>query len=93
MRFMAVGEFVANTARARRRLDAERAIVLTFRGKPFALVTPVEADTAEEHVVAVRQARAVLAIDRMQKSARRAGLDKMTMDEIDALITISRKGN
>jgi len=93
MKFMAAGEFGANTAHARRRLETERAIVLTLRGKPFALVTPVEADTAEEYVAAVRQARAGLAIDRMRKSARRAGLDKMTMEEIDALITRVRKGN
>ena len=52
---------------------------------------PVEPDTIEEEASAIRQARARLAIDRIREHARKTGLDKMTMDDIDALIAKVRR--
>ena len=86
MKFVTVREFRANTAQVRRELDTEREVVLTSNGKPFAMLTPVEAGTVEEEAAAIRQARARLAIERIREHARRKGLDRMTMAEIDALI-------
>ena len=86
MKFVTVREFRGNTANVRKRLETEREIILTSNGKPFAMLTPVEPDTVEEEVAAVRQARARVAMDRIREHARRTGLDKMTMDEIIALI-------
>jgi len=91
MRFVTVREFRANTANVRRQLETEREIVLTSNGKPFAMLTPLQSDTVEEEVSAIRQARARLAIDRIREHAARSGLDTMTMPQIDALITKARR--
>ena len=91
MKFVTVREFRSNTANVRKELQTEREIVLTSNGKPFAMLTPVEPDTVEEEASAIRQARARLAIDRIRDHAREAGLDKMTMEDIDALIAEARR--
>lgn len=91
MRFVTVREFRGNTASVRKRLETEREIVLTSNGKPFAMLTPLEPDTVEEELAAVRQARARVAIDRMRDSARQAGLDKMPMDEVIKLVAKARR--
>jgi hypothetical protein len=68
------------------------------------MLTPVDPDAAEEpfdklmalsavegEASAIRQARARLAMDRIREHARQAGLDKMTIGEIDALIAKVRR--
>ena len=92
MRFVTVREFRGNAAKVRKELDAEREIVLTSNGKPFAMLTPVEPGTVEEEASAIRQARARLSVDRIREHARGTGLDKMTMAEVDALIAKVRRG-
>ena len=91
MKFVTIREFRGNAATVRKELEAEREIVLTSNGKPFAMLTPVEADTVEEEASAIREARARLAIDRIREHARKTGLDKMTMKEIDAIIAKARR--
>ena len=91
MKFVTVREFRSNVAGVREELATEREIVLTSNGKPFAMLTPVEPDTVEEEASAIREARARLAIDRIREHARKTGLDKMTMKEIDALIAKVRR--
>jgi antitoxin (DNA-binding transcriptional repressor) of toxin-antitoxin stability system len=86
MRFVAIRDLRSNTAALRKDLKTDHEIVVTANGRPFALITGVEPDTVEEDVMAVRYARARAAIDRMRARAKAQGLDKMTMDEIDAII-------
>ena len=91
MKFVSVREFRSNTATVRQELETEREIVLTSNGKPFAMLTPVEPDTVEDEASAIRQARARLAIDRIRDHARKTGLDKLTMREVDDLIANVRR--
>ena len=66
-------------------------IVLTSNGKPVALVVPVDGDTLEEELRVYRQVRAQVAIERMQKAAKAAGLDSMTLDKIEGIIKDVRR--
>ena len=91
MKFITIRDFRSNVAGVRKDLETEREIVLTWNGKPFAMLTPVEPDTVEDEASAIRQARARLAIDRIRKRAKETGLDKMTMREIDELIAKVRR--
>ena len=91
MKFVTIREFRGNASIMRKELEAEREIVLTSNGKPIAMLTPVEPDTVEEEVSAIREARARLAIDRIREHARKTGLDKMTMREVDDLIAKVRR--
>jgi antitoxin (DNA-binding transcriptional repressor) of toxin-antitoxin stability system len=58
MKFVTIRDLRGNTARLRRDLREDREIVLTANGRPFALMTPVEPDTVEEELLAIRRARA-----------------------------------
>ena len=66
-------------------------IVLTSNGKPVALVVPVDSDTLEEELRVYRQVRAQVAIERMQKAAKAAGLDSMTLNKIEGIIKDVRR--
>jgi hypothetical protein len=48
-------------------------------------VVPVDGDTLEEELRVYRQVRAQVAIERMQKAAKAAGLDSMTIDKIEGI--------
>jgi len=91
MKFVSVREFRSNAGSLRQELEIEREIVLTANGKPFAMLTPLDPDTVEEEVSAVRQARARLAMNRIREHARAKGLDRMTMKEINDLIAKVRR--
>lgn len=86
MKFVTIREFRNKTAEIRRDLEADREIVLTANGRPFALLSRIEPDTVEEEILAIRRARARIAIDAMRRQAKAQGLDTMSMDDTDALI-------
>jgi antitoxin (DNA-binding transcriptional repressor) of toxin-antitoxin stability system len=91
MKFVSVREFRSNTASVRRDLETEREIVLTSNGKPFAIMTPVEPDSVEDETLAIRRARARLAVERIRDHARKSGIDKMTPARINAEIAAVRR--
>jgi len=91
MKFVTVREFRNKTAQIRRDLEAEREVVLTANGRPFALLSRLDPDTVEDEIIAIRRARARVAIARMRAQAKAQGLDKMTMEEIDAIIADVRR--
>jgi hypothetical protein len=66
-------------------------IPLIANGTVKALLVPVEDGDVLAALDAWRSARATMALRRLQESARRAGLDTMTMDEIDEVIQESRR--
>ena len=89
MKFMSIRDFRSRPIR--KNIAAEREIVLTANGQPIALVSAVGPDNLEDELLALRRARARVAIDRMRAQAKAHGLDKMTMDEIDAIIAEVRR--
>ena len=89
MKFMSIRDFRSRPIRKDLASDPE--IVLTANGQPIAIVSAVEPDTVEDELIAFRRARARIAIDRMRAQAKAKGLDKMTMDEIDAIIADVRR--
>ena len=86
MKFVTIRELRSKTATIRKDLDQEREIVLTANGRPFAVVTPVEPDSVEEELQAIRRARAKVAVERIRSQAKAKGLDRLTTDEIDAIV-------
>jgi len=65
-------------------------VVITNNGKPSALMMNIPEGNFEEALNAVRQARAMIAINNMHRDAAEAGLDKMNLDEINAEIAAAR---
>ena len=91
MKFVTVREFRNNMSAVRKDLDEEKDLVLTANGRPFAVVSGVDPDQVEEHLTAVRRDRALRALHSLQAQSKAAGLDKMTMPEIDQVIAQVRR--
>ena len=91
MKFISIRDLRSNTARLRKDLQTEREIVVTANGRPFAVMTRVEPDKVEDEILAIRRARARAALSRIRAKAKADGLDRMTMDEIDAIIAAARR--
>lgn len=91
MKFMSIRDLRGKTASLRRDLKEGCEIVVTANGQPFAIMTPVGPGRVEEELLAIRRARAQAALTGMRSRAKAAGLDSMTIGEVDAVITASRR--
>lgn len=91
MKFVTIRELRSKIASIRQDLAQAREIVLTVNGRPFAVMTPVSPETVEEEIQATRRARARVAIDGLRAAARTAGVEKLTMEDIDAEIAAVRR--
>jgi antitoxin (DNA-binding transcriptional repressor) of toxin-antitoxin stability system len=91
MKFVTIRDFRNKTASIRKDLNSEHEIVLTANGRPFAILTDVDEDSFEEKLAALRRTRAYAVLDRIGERARAAGVDKTTMEEIDAEIDAARR--
>lgn len=91
MDFVTTKELRAESGKVWAKLEAGEDIVITRNGKPFALMTATQPNRVEEDIKLIRRARAVAAVNKMREQAKASGLDKMSMEEIDAEIALARK--
>jgi antitoxin (DNA-binding transcriptional repressor) of toxin-antitoxin stability system len=91
MKFISIRDLRKDTAGLRRDLQADREIVVTANGRPIAVMTRVGPDSLEEEILAIRQARARAALSRMRAKAKAEGLDRLSMDQIDAIVAQVRR--
>ena len=91
MKFITIRDLRSNTAKLRKDLQTDRELVVTANGRPFAVMTRVDADAVEEEILAIRRARAHAALSRTRARAKSDGLDRMTMEQINALVAKARR--
>ncbi|HOW88275.1 MAG TPA: type II toxin-antitoxin system Phd/YefM family antitoxin [Candidatus Omnitrophota bacterium] len=91
MRFVSVRDLRGRPAQIWKQLARFKDMVLTLNGKPIAIISSTSEDQLEENLAEVRKARAMVALDAIRRESARRGLDKMTMEEIDALVQETRK--
>jgi len=91
VRTVGVRDLQRNMGAVRRQLAEERYLVLTASDRPFAILFSSHPDSIEDDLRAIRSARALEAMRRIQADAKARGLDKMTMEEINALIAKVRR--
>lgn len=65
--------------------------VVTNHGKPIVIMLPVTAEDFEETLDLINQVEAMRAMTRIQRTAQRNGTSNLTLAEINAEITQSRK--
>lgn len=65
-------------------------VVLTNNGKPSALIIDIPEGSFDEIVQAVRQAKAMIALNSMRRKAAKAGF--MSDEDIESLIDEARNG-
>ncbi len=91
MKFITVRELRGRSGQVWNKLAREREVILTSNGKPIAILSAVSEETLEESLAAVRRARAVAAVEKLQRQSVQAGADKLSPAEIAAEIRAVRK--
>ncbi len=91
MKFITVRDLRGRSGQVWTKLAREREVILTSNGKPIAILSAVSEDTLEESLVAVRRARAVAAVEKMQRHSVQVGTNKLSPRDIAAEIKAVRK--
>ena len=91
MKFITVRDFRTSPAQIWKNLPEEQEMVITNNGKPIALLTPISDANIEDTLKAVRKARALNAVKRMQEISMRNGNSLLNVQEIQNEISESRK--
>ena len=90
MNFYSVRDLRTNSKSMWADLNSGDEVVLTNNGKPSALIIDIPEGSFDEIVQAVRQAKAMIALNNMRRRAAKAGF--MTDDEIESVISEARNG-
>jgi antitoxin (DNA-binding transcriptional repressor) of toxin-antitoxin stability system len=90
MEFIPVRDLRVQPGEVWRKLREQRDLVITSRGQPIALLLDVEGDL-EQALLAVRRARAQLAVSAMREASQATGLDRLTEGEVEAEIRSARE--
>jgi len=90
MRFISVRELSTRAKEVWSKIKDEE-MVITWNGKPIAILSGVTEETLEKKLRAIRRSRALMALEEMQKRSLELGLDKLTDSEIEAEIQAVRK--
>ncbi|MCL2093595.1 MAG: hypothetical protein FWH12_05290 [Treponema sp.] len=91
MEFLSVREFSAYPKKTREVLKKNGKIVLTNNGKPSMLVLDIAGKNFEVLLGTLNRAEALNTLEKIQMQSVRAGLNKMTLDDINAEIKASRQ--
>ena len=91
MKFVTVRDFRTSPSAIWKKLPEERELIITNNGKPIALLTPLNDETLEDTVSAVRKAKAINAMKKMQEVSVASGNNKMTLEEINIIIRDTRE--
>ena len=91
MQFVSVRDLRSKSSELWKKIRQQIDLVVTSNGRPIAILSGVSEDNLEESLSALRQSRAIQAVESMQLSAKKAGLDRLTAAEIDQEIEVVRK--
>jgi len=89
MKFMSIREF--RNQPIQKAIADERQIVLTAKSQPIAIVSAVDPETLDDELMALRRARAQVALDRIRAKVKEAGADALSMKDIDSEIADARR--
>jgi antitoxin (DNA-binding transcriptional repressor) of toxin-antitoxin stability system len=89
--FVSIRDMRTRPGEVWQQLQEKGDLVVTSSGRPFALMIDVADQDVEQLLLAVRQARAQLAVTRMRRQAAERGLDRLTSEEIESEIMQARR--
>ncbi len=93
MKFITVRDLRTSPAQIWKELPVEQEMIITHNGKPIALLTPISDSDMEDTLSALRKARAMNALNKMQFSSLKNNLSNLSGDEIESEINAVRKKN
>ena len=91
MRFVSVRDLRTRIRQVWKELETGKELIITSNGRPVAILTGVNKENFERTLRDLRRARALRAVEEMQRASVQAGLDKMTHEEIETEIQEARK--
>jgi hypothetical protein len=75
----------------RKKLESEGDLIVTVGGKPFALMVNLnDSEDVQDILLLVSRLKAQMAVRSIRSQARKEGLDKMTLKDVNALIKKTR---
>ena len=90
MKFVSVRELRNRTSQLWRDLERERDLIVTSHGKPVAILSATDEHSLERALGDIRRSRARAALAEIHREAARRGLDRLSMEAIDADIKAVR---
>jgi hypothetical protein len=91
MRFVSAREFRIRPGRVWADLKKERDLVVTSQGKPIAILSRAAESSLEQDLAALRRARALSAVDAVQRRSTKLGLDRLSLADINKEIRAARR--
>ena len=91
MKTVTIRDFRTRPAEARKTIAGEPQSLLTASGKPLALMIPVDSDSLDETLEALKIGRAQTALRALRNEAAAKGMDKLSPAEVDTIIAEMRK--
>jgi len=91
VKYVSVRDLRNRASEVWRDLAKEKDLVLTSNGRPIAILSSIGEDNVDEALAALRRARAVLAVKKLQAQSVAQGTDKLTEDEIEEEIAAVRR--
>jgi hypothetical protein len=85
-------DFRINPGKVWNLLKTKEDIIVTLNGKPIALLSDINENDIEEALYISRKIKAEIALSKIRKRAKKFGLDKLSMEEIDSEIRKKRQG-
>ncbi len=93
MEFITVRDLRIRSAEIWEKLREQGELVLTNNGKPIAILSDVEQNSVEEVLTLLRRARAQAAVSRLRQTATQTGVDRLSLDDMNAEIAAVRTAN
>ena len=91
MDFVTVRDLRAESGKVWEKIAAGEELVITRNGRPFAIMAPTQPSEVEDNLRALRAASFARLLAKQHKRSVALGLDKMTLDDINAEIALARK--
>ncbi|NIN01447.1 MAG: type II toxin-antitoxin system Phd/YefM family antitoxin [candidate division Zixibacteria bacterium] len=91
MRFVSVRDLRSRGRQVWKQLETEKELIITSNGRPIAILTGVNQENFEQILRDLRRARALRAVEEMQRASVGAGLDIMSDKKIDTEIREARR--
>jgi PHD/YefM family antitoxin component YafN of YafNO toxin-antitoxin module len=90
MQFVPYRDLRNEPSALRKKLASEGELVVTVDNKPFAVMINLDDENIQDILLMVSRLRAQMAARSIRSKARRDGLDKMTLKDVNAVIKKAR---
>lgn len=90
MQFVPYRDLRNEPSALRKKLASEGELVVTVDNKPFAMLINLDDENLQEILLMVSRLRAQMAARSIRSEARRNGLDKMNLKDVNAIIKKAR---